>query len=336
MILLALAAVVATPQPGALHTFKDWIVGCDNVRSCQANALMSDGADIGEDGALMLVINRDGAPNAPAMLDIPLPDKSAPGTRFELRIDGVAATHFTAQANDGAQIALSRTLLNAFANGRRAALYKADGAHVSDTSLSGLAAALLYIDDQQRRMGTIGALKATGPKPDSAVPPPPPAPLIMTPPPSAKPPRTITVAQAARLIGDDNARCDYGGPVRPEAHRLDATHSLVLIDHPCGNGAYNLFTSVYVLDEAGPPHIARFDTYPGMGEGNDPDLTNGGWDAKTRTLSSYEKGRGIGDCGVSQTYAWDGTRFRLIDQNVMGECRGSIDYITVWTARKAN
>jgi hypothetical protein len=73
-----------------------------------------------------------------------------------------------------------------------------------------------------------------------------------------------------------------------------------------------------------------------MGEGNDPDLTNGGWDAKTRTLSSYAKGRGIGDCGVSQTYAWDGTRFRLIDQNVMGECRGSIDYITVWTARKAN
>ncbi|HTG39817.1 DUF1176 domain-containing protein [Sphingomonas sp.] len=49
-------------------------------------------------------------------------------------------------------------------------------------------------------------------------------------------------------------------------------------------------------------------------------------------LASYAKGRGIGDCGVSQRFIWDGPRFRLIEQAEMSECRGSIDYITTWRA----
>ena len=151
------------------------------------------------------------------------------------------------------------------------------------------------------------------------------------------PPRTISVASATRLIGPDNATCDYAnGKVEPRAYRLDTAHSLVLVDHPCGNGAYNFFTSVYVLDETGPPRPAKFDMPPGMGEPSTDDtgdLTNGNWDPKTNRLNSYEKGRGIGDCGTSETYAWDGTRFRLVEQYAMGECRGSADYIRTWTAR---
>jgi hypothetical protein len=67
--------------------------------------------------------------------------------------------------------------------------------------------------------------------------------------------------------------------------------------------------------------------------GDAADLTNGGWDPKTRLLGSYEKGRGLGDCGSAESYAWDGRRFRLIEATTMGECRGSHDWITVWTAR---
>ena len=40
------------------------------------------------------------------------------------------------------------------------------------------------------------------------------------------------------------------------------------------------FSSVYILDESGPPHPAEFDADPGMGEAGDTDLTNGGWDPK--------------------------------------------------------
>jgi len=226
---------------------------------------------------------------------------------------------------------LTRPMLAALTNGKTIALRKAGSGETITASLSGLAAALLYIDSQQKRTGTIGALKATGPKPDSSVPVPPPAPLIATPAPSPKPARTISVKDATALIGPDNATCDYGDKVMPEAHRLDAAHSVLLVPHPCGNGAYNYFTSVYVLDEQGPPRPAKFDVAPGMDEGSD--LTNGGWDDKTRTLGSYEKGRGIGDCGGTESYAWDGTRFRLIEAATMGECRGSVDFIRVWTAR---
>lgn len=333
MILLALAAAAATP--GQLHTYKDWIVGCDNLRTCQANALASDG---GDGDTLMLVISRVGAPAAPATLDVPLPDKTAPGTHFELAIDGTVVATFAAQSDYSATVPLTRPLLTALVNGQQIALRKVGTASGTEASLSGLAAALLYIDDQQKRTGTVSALKATGARPDGSVPPPPSEPQVDTPARSAKPPRTISIRQANALIGPENATCDYPDrTVTPEAHRLDATHSVVLINHPCGNGAYNYFSSVYVLDESGQPRPAQFDVAPDMSQEREhPVLTNGGWDAKTHTLGSYEKGRGLGDCGTTESYTWDGARFRLIEATTMGECRGSIDFIRVWKARTTN
>jgi hypothetical protein len=49
-------------------------------------------------------------------------------------------------------------------------------------------------------------------------------------------------------------------------------------------------------------------------------------------LTSYSKGRGIGDCGIAQDFVWDGTRFRLIEQSEMTECRGSTRMVTTWRA----
>jgi invasion protein IalB len=336
VILLALAAAAAAaadPRPGELKTYKDWIVGCDNLRSCQANVLMPDGAD----DFLPLTVARRGGPSDPALLDVPLPDGSTAGTRFTLRVDGKTIAAFASDKDGAAELPLTRPMLAVLLNGTKVDLLDAKGASVNSASLAGFAAALLCIDDKQRRVGTAGALKATGAKPDSAVPQPPSAPLIAVPPASAKPPRKLTVVQATRLIGDDAAVCEYSThKVEPRSYRLDAGHSLVLIDYPCGNGAYNYFTGVYVLDESGPPRPAKFDLPPGMGEASTDgtgELTNGDWDPKARTLGSYEKGRGLGDCGSTESYAWDGRRFRLIEQNVMGECRGSIDYIRVWTAQ---
>jgi Protein of unknown function (DUF1176) len=44
------------------------------------------------------------------------------------------------------------------------------------------------------------------------------------------------------------------------------------------------------------------------------------------------KGRGLGDCGSSQNFVWDGTMFRLVEARVMGECRGAADFLTVFRA----
>jgi hypothetical protein len=333
MIVLALAAAVAAAQPGRLHTHKDWIVGCDNVRACQANALAPG---VAEDDYLELTVSRGALPGDRATLFVPLPDGGRKGARLSLRVDGANIITFTVREKDSASLPLTGPLLAAFRNGRQVTLLDAGGKALGGASLAGLAAALRYIDDQQGRVGTASALVAIGAKPDTRTPPPAP-PLIVVPPASSKPPRSLSVAVATRLIGADNATCDYAtAKVKPQAYRLDAAHSLVLVDHPCGNGAYNLFTSVYVVDEAGGVRPARFDLPPAMGEPSTDEtgeLTNGGWDPRTGRLDSYEKGRGLGDCGTTEAYAWDGARFRLVEAREMDECRGSVDYIRTWIAR---
>lgn len=326
---LILTVAVAAAHPSALHTYRDWIVGCDNVRACQANALASVAC---QENWLELTINRGAMPGDSATLFVPLPDGRI-GARLSIKVDGANAITFTALSKDSAALPLTGALLAAMRNGGRLTLHDAGGRTLGEASLSGLAAALRYVDDQQGRVGTVGALQATGAKPDSETPVPPAYPVILTPAPTSKPPRSVSVAVATRLIGEDSATCDEAnGGVKPRAYRLDAAHSLVLIDLPCGNGAYNAFTAVYVLDETGKVRPARFDLAPGMGDADE--LTNGDWDPKTRRLSSFEKGRGIGDCGTTEDYAWDGARFRLVEQDQMTECRGSTDYIRTWIARE--
>lgn len=326
MLLLALAAAAAGPQPGELKTFADWTVGCDNGRACQAVALVPQAES--RDDYLLLVVRRDAGPNARPVLTLST-EKGLPGAAM-LRVDGKPVLRV-------ARAALL-PVPPELAGGRRAALTDPAGRTLASASLAGLSAAFLYMDERQRRLDSAGALIRRGPRLDTSVPAAPPLPRIVQPRPTAGAPRALAPAAAARLIGPDNAVCAYAqGPVRPRAIRLDARHSLALVGHPCGNGAYNVFTSVFVVDETGRARPAMFDATTGM----DPDranpnvLVNADWDAATRRLSSYAKGRGLGDCGVVQRYAWDGAGFRLVEQREMGECRGSTDYITTWRATVA-
>ncbi|GGB29675.1 hypothetical protein GCM10011380_19040 [Sphingomonas metalli] len=328
LVALTLAAAApAGPKPGGVKTFTDWTVGCDNGAACQAVALVPESGS--PDDYLMLVLNRD-AGGAAARLSVPAP---AAGS-YRLTVNGRAIGTVSAKGDDGGTLALTRSMLDALAEGDRATLVDARGKSRAAASLKGLAAAMLYMDDRQGLVGTRSALRRPGNRVARAAAPA--LPVIVSPPASKARPRTIGVAVATRLIGRDNARCDYAnGPVAPKAHRLDARHSLVVVDHPCGNGAYNLFSSLFVVDEAGKPSPARFDSTPGMGVDGTEDnvVVNGDWDPRERRLGSFAKGRGIGDCGDMQSFAWDGARFRLVEETVMGECRGSMDYIPVWRAR---
>lgn len=324
MLVLALAAAVVQPQPGELKTFGDWTVGCDNARSCQAVALVPEGED--RDAYLLLVVKRDAGPNARPVLTFTT-EKNLPGS-FAMRVDGKPV------------LRIARASLlpvpPELADGRRATLTDGQGRTLASASLAGLSAAFLYIDERQGRIGTVGALRRKGTKSDSAVPAPPPLPRVVQPRSGPKPPRSLTAAAAVRLIGPENAACeDARGPVRPRVFRLDATHSLALVEHPCGNGAYNIMSSAFVVDEAGRAAPARFDAAPGMDGEPGHILVNAAWNAGARRLTDFVKARGLGDCGGRGEYAWDGERFRLVRQEAMGECRGSTDYITTWRAAVA-
>ncbi len=68
------------------------------------------------------------------------------------------------------------------------------------------------------------------------------------------------------------------------------------------------------------------------GEGSPvPSVVNGRWQGGE--LTSYARGRGLGDCGVMQVFVWDGTRLRLSEQSEMGECRGNPNYVATWRTR---
>jgi len=328
MILIAALAAAAAPQPGELKTFKDWVVGCDNGRACQAVALMPENSFTGATLALkrgpdagavpevwVTARGEGGAPLAPTVLEID-------GQAFPL----VPEPYGTVAARHPAGVAAR------LAQATRLALLDRTGRRIAEISTAGSAAALLYMDAQQRRLGTTSALVRRGSK--ASVPPAPPLPVVRAAAGSPKPPVRLSAATVRRLRGKE-ACSGEGVPEDqpPDYHRLDARHTLALVPLRCSSGAYNYVSMVFVVDERGRAAPAILDY--GWGRAQDrPDhyVYGAAWDAKTRRLETFFRGRGLGDCGTGESYAWDGQRFRLVERTVMSECRGSTDYITVWRA----
>ena len=335
-LLLAAAAAGAAPQPSPLKLFKAWTVGCDNVRACQAVALLHNEA--ADDGITMSVA-RGAAANAPVRIVVGLPLGASDGKTgvVALAVDGKRLPAHLTEVDGGALVdpAGTATLLGALRTGTKLEALGADGKSVGTISIAGASAALLYMDDRQQRVGTVTALARPGPKPPSAVPPPPPPPEIAIPPASAKPPRRMPLALAASLR---KKACDGGAPdngAPAETFRLDAGHTIALVPDHCDSGAYNQASLIYVAADSGPWLPAGYDT--DKKNTDDPGggalAYNADWNASARQLEMFMKGRGLGDCGTRQSFAWDGLRFRLVAQAEMGECRGSIDWIPTWQAR---
>lgn len=303
-LVLAAPAAAQAPRPGTLRTFGDWIVGCDNTLRCEAAALGPEADPF--DKPLLSFIREPG-----------------PGGAIRIVMDGEAA--LSAIEVDGRRTGSQPlAIARAFAAGRGARV-GTDG----NVSLAGAAAALRYIDDRQRRSGTTGAIVARGPGGDTAAPRPV-APLIRRPRVAG---RTAALAPAMLARMRKAADCQpFNDAVmaRPELHALGGGRTLAMV--PCGLGAYQGWSAIYVTDgiRFAP---ARFDVPPN-GEGEAvPTVVTPSFDRGM--LSSYAKGRGLGDCGVAQSYAWDGTRFRLTERAEMTECRGSRALIRTWTARVA-
>lgn len=345
-ISLFLAALLAAPQPGVVRTFGDWAVGCDNGLACEVTSLVSDSASDDLVRAGWLTLTR--GPERQAAPQIAIDFATPIGGRHSIQIDGkpIITTSF-ARLTEGWSIkgAQATTLAQAMAGGRTLEVVDARRKPVARFSLTGSAAGLRYVDDRQRRAGTVTALVARGKAPGSAVPPPPPLPEIAAAPlpaGTAELPRQQTIVEMLNA-----AQCEppEDGEPAASAHRLSAAQTLILV--ACGAGAYNYDSVAYVMDSSErandrnmgglPIHSfapAVFDFEPGWGgTGDAAMLVNASWDEKAATLTSYAKGRGLGDCGSASDFVWDGTRFRLVGARRMDECRGSINWITVWRAR---
>ena len=122
--------------------------------------------------------------------------------------------------------------------------------------------------------------------------------------------------------------------------RLDARTELWAV--PCGAGAYNISHHWYLTGSGGRdprPAVLLGSGGPRSGEEAEvwPDnaTINGGYAPNARTITAFSKGRGIGDCGTSQTWLWTGRQFELQTEDSMGHCAGvPWDYWpTTWRTR---
>jgi hypothetical protein len=338
LLLLAAASFGASAeakiQLGQQKFFKDWAVACDNILSCQATALQPE--DQAED-RLSLFVERDSATGDVA---ISLSGFQTKSENYRIMIDGRLA-HSGAIITSTETITVSGAdaikLARAIAKGNLLLLQDGDGAEIGKASLKGSTAALRHIDIVQNRAGTKTALAKSGRKvlrPKSL-----PMPVI-----EAKRivPNNVTPDATALVSLIESSTCskEREGVTEDVAHSLGPVdgkaRALVMIS--CGNGAYNFSQAIYVgVEEAAGKWTfkpAEFDYGDDFRTADNSLqlLVNADWDSATQKLSSFSKGRGLGDCGNGETYVWDGSMFRLVKASGMAECRGSIQWLTLWQA----
>jgi Protein of unknown function (DUF1176) len=324
---LLLIAAAAAPAPAEIRTFQDWTVACDNGAACRAVALTPKGS---EGPALTMVVDREAGAAAQPWIRFGWGDEDL-AVPTGLRADGRRiSAQFIASATAVGLASVRPALREALRAARKLELLGRKGRPVGVVSLAGASDALRWMDERQGRLDTVTALIGRGPKPAGAVLSPPPLPVVEAPALGQQPPRSL---DAAVMVEARKRACE-GLAARDdepaETYRLDAGHSLAYVPLGCRSNGYNAAALLLVAGETGDWAAAALDDVHGA---FDPAIAyNVSWDAAAGRLLSDMKGRERGDCGISRAYVWDGSRFRLVRQSEMRECRGAFDYITTWRA----
>jgi len=318
LLYFTFAPAAFAAEPAQEAQFRDWQARCDPYGNCTAGfSVDADSTDhLVPD--YRLALSRAAYEtywNIAFSAFIPAPDPTAVMT---FAIDGTATT-FTPETDIAAFGGLNdyyplgkkaQTVLDQMVPGSALTIDyqdQAGTARQADISLAGLAAALLWIDEQQSRLGSE---------------------RVTAEPPSGK--TRLTTRDPAPVSDALLARHAAGTDCEPlselvngediQSYRLDADHSLHMI--PCWSGAYNFSYAVYIEDAYGTEQ-AYFASYSDdMGWGGKAALVNAWFDPEDNTLGEFSKGRGIGDCGTSALWQWNERGFKLLEYRARSECEG--------------
>lgn len=339
-LLLAMLPASLTWAAPAQQRFTDWQVTCNNQNFCVARNV---GA---HDGLVMTLSRSAGArtdavlridyggldravthapPLAPALLldEQPLvPDpQNWRITPLHLLTDHSATIDaFLQQIKDGQSI----TLRDA-----RPAI-----------SLQGLKAALLFIDSQQKRVGSETAWIRKGNQP----------PLSVPPAPALKEVAQGEAAPVALTRQERNDLMDYGSwridtsqcsldPQKRDVSVGALSDDKALLMVSCEAGAYNTINLAWLVSRQKPfaarPVQLHLPFKP-QDTSRDLELINATFDEESRELVTLAKGRGLGDCGVQTRWRFDGQRFRLVRYAAQSVCdgwQGADAWPTQWITR---
>jgi invasion protein IalB len=306
--------------------FRDWQVNCSSALTCRLTPTLPDDAPF-----YAFTFSRSNAPDAPVELTVgfreTLPDASA---RMDIEItDGPALSLEFAEAErreDYSELhfeddAVLRSLIEAMKNGTEmtVSISSDDPSAITEVSLSGVTASLLFIDESQDRLERTDALQAIGDRE----------------PPTSSPISAITSfdelpAHIAADFTDDMGYCgglDDDRFAAMEGVLVDRGDEGVMLLLPCGlGGAYNFPYAVYIGGELA---TVRARDFPVMGEDgpqSEPFAYNIDFDQTTDRITSFFKGRGIGDCGTLSVWSVAndgyGPSLTLVEQRVKDDCDG--------------
>jgi hypothetical protein len=324
-----------------MREFRQWRAVCDNGNACVAWT----GSD--EGGWLRIAMQAGPDARPTVMASEGFGGDDAPAT-VRLKIDGRDHVVATREGDAGVAAANVGSVIQAIAAARSVTLITAD--RTTGLPVAGAAAALLWIDERQGRLGTSTALLRRGDRPASAVPAAPALPRVQPAPAVAQ----GALAAANAPMGED-LPADLRPPAALEARsevkacraenneyldkavlaaRLDASTNLWGV--PCGSGAYNATYVLYLAQPDGSGvRPADLPTWAPAGGEDDLWLVNPHYDAARRTLTVFPRGRGLGDCGTIQTWTWTAAGFALSEERVMGDCQGMMPehWPTTWRTR---
>ena len=302
-------AVVAefTPEERA---FRDWRAVCDNAGRCSAYG--ANGLSTG-----WIILSRDAGAEAPLRVVAGQAawDEEEAGAPPRLTLDGRA---IQLPREPDRTLALARDL----AQGRTLSIGVNDQA--VEVSLAGAAAALLWIDERQGRLGTPGTVMRPGDAAADGVPGPAPLPVVTAvraPAQTGIPQSGLTLPPPLQRLPEVRACLDElwpgAEPIHSAAHLSDGVY---LWGVECFRGAYNLGQRFWITGEDGAdPRPANLPTASGEATN---ELVNAAFDPASGTLDAFARGRGLGDCGVIQEWAWTGQAFVLTREVSMPECAG--------------
>lgn len=323
-------------------SFRDWSVTCNNIRSCAAFSVSpaSEGGIVTRPLGVAasvdrgwIVIERDAGPTAIPTILISRPELDhMPELRTaSLRLvsaDGrlVRAGQFALVIGRDAAMEIPASQNVAFMAAARSATHAIflSGTNARPAffvSLSGLVASARSMDAHQGRTGSVNALVDIGQISNARVPFAQDVPTLN----ARSFSQRINVRPPARLLQkrqadcDDAARFDVTG-TNIEAYTLDRTRTLWSV--PCGSGAYNTSNRFYIQ---GPRDVIIAANFIGTGSTDPRDansLVNSGIDPDRGIITTFNKARGMGDCGIAMTFAWTGQAFVAATRNEMVPCGG--------------
>ena len=331
--LLAVSLVLLASNVSAqgYKAIKDWVGGCDNTRHCTAIGMAAENAD----SYALLHFERGPAPgDEVTRIRLRVDHEISRENFWILQADDAELLQFNdmhlvdAQSGPGIDIVIEATgELEAMLGAMRSAdslTVVGDGGPVGRISLAGASAIMLWIDEQQGRLGSTTALVRRGEKSPQSVPAATPLPQLR-----GVPAEPLGSEDAAALGARVRAGlpADTCEPLDPESDMRDEAWSVndrALVQLLCYRGAYNFGSSWFLVDGDAITPLAFPIPAESGGAAMDTttDLVNAGLAAGTGQLSSFNKGRGIGDCGSNGQWRWDGRRFQLESYSLMGDCRG--------------